>query len=92
MLITNALDDPLIVRECHEIPEKYTGMVIGHRLVAACVIVKRIPYSRKIWLGIKFGNLAVYLHDCRIKIHRIKFYYLYIYTYAGAIPYSILQW
>jgi predicted alpha/beta-fold hydrolase len=25
MLITNALDDPLIVRKCHEIPEKYTG-------------------------------------------------------------------
>ena len=26
ILITNALDDPLIVRKCHEIPEKYTGM------------------------------------------------------------------
>ena len=25
ILITNALDDPLITRKCHEIPEKYTG-------------------------------------------------------------------
>lgn len=25
ILITNALDDPLIMRNCHEIPEKYTG-------------------------------------------------------------------
>lgn len=25
ILITNALDDPLILRKCHEIPEKYTG-------------------------------------------------------------------
>lgn len=25
ILMTNALDDPLIVRKCHEIPEKYTG-------------------------------------------------------------------
>ena len=25
ILITNALDDPLIIRKCHEIPEKYTG-------------------------------------------------------------------
>ena len=58
MLITNALDDPLIVRECHEIPEKYTGMIMGHRLVTACVIVKRIPYSRKIWLGIKFWQFC----------------------------------
>lgn len=64
MLITNALDDPLIVRECHEIPEKYTGMIIGHRLMTACVIVERIPYSRKIWLGIKFCNFAVYHHNC----------------------------
>ena len=25
ILITNALDDPLVMRNCHEIPEKYTG-------------------------------------------------------------------
>lgn len=25
ILITNALDDPLIIRKCHEIPEKYTS-------------------------------------------------------------------
>ena len=25
MLITNAIDDPLVVKECHEIPKKYIG-------------------------------------------------------------------
>ena len=25
MLITNAVDDPLITRKCHQVPEKYTG-------------------------------------------------------------------
>lgn len=39
ILITNALDDPLVIRKCHEIPEKYTGKSqIGDRL-----IVRRMP-------------------------------------------------
>ena len=29
-----------------------------------------IPHSRKSWLGIKFGGLAVYLCNCQIKIRQ----------------------
>ena len=30
----------------------------------------KIPYSRKIWRGIKFGGLAVYLNNRQIKIRQ----------------------
>ena len=30
ILITNALDDPLVLKQCHEIPEKYTGKSTVH--------------------------------------------------------------
>ena len=43
----------------------------------------RIPYSRKIWRGIKFGGLAVYYYNRQIKI-RQNFLLIYI---RMAIPY-----
>ena len=42
-----------------------------------------IPYSRKIWQGIKFGDLAVYLNNRQIKICQ-NFLLAYI---CMAIPY-----
>ena len=42
-----------------------------------------IPYSRKIWRGIKFGGLAVYYYNRQIKI-RQNFLLAYI---CMAIPY-----
>ena len=43
-----------------------------------------IPYSQKIWRGIKFGSLAVYLNNRQIKI-RQNFLLAYI---RVAIPYQ----
>ena len=42
-----------------------------------------IPYSRKIWLGIKFGGLAVYLCNRQIKMRQ---YFILAYIHV-AIPY-----
>ena len=42
-----------------------------------------LPYSRKIWRGIKFGGLAVYYYNRQIKIHQ-NFLLAYI---RMAIPY-----
>ena len=42
-----------------------------------------IPYRWKIWWGIKFGGLAVYLHDCQIKIRQ---YFILAYIHM-TIPY-----
>ena len=43
-----------------------------------------IPYSRKIWWGIKVGGLAVYITTAKLKF--AKFSYLHIYIIM-AIPY-----
>ena len=42
-----------------------------------------IPYSRKIWRGIKFGVLAIYSSNCQIKICQ-NFLFAYIHM---VIPY-----
>ena len=40
------------------------------------VLLQHIPYSRKIWWGIKFGDLAVYLCNHQIKICSFLFVYI----------------
>ena len=44
-----------------------------------------IPYSRKIWQGIKFGSLGVYLCNRQIKISQ---YFILAYIIRNAIPYK----
>ena len=46
------------------------------------------PYSRKIWRGIKFGSLAVYLCNRHIKIHQyfILAYCIYIWQSLTKSP------
>ena len=46
-----------------------------------------IPYSQKIWRGIKFGSLEVYSSDRQIKI-RQNFLLTYMHM---AIPYQIIK-
>ena len=41
-------------------------------------------YSRKIWRGIKYGGLVVYLCNCQIKICQ---YFLLAYIIRMVIPY-----
>ena len=47
------------------------------------IVLYPLPYSSKIWRGIKFGGLAVYYYNCQIKI-RQHFLLAYIHM---AIPY-----
>ena len=48
-----------------------------------------IPYSRKLWQGIKFGSLAVYCCNCQIKIFQ---YFILTYNYICiVIPYWTIQ-
>ena len=57
----------------------------ARRLIDRSVTIARmyIPYSRKIWLGIKFGGLAVYLCNRQIKMRQ---YFILAYIHV-AIPY-----
>ena len=48
-----------------------------------CVKCFQIPYSRKIWWGIKFSGLAVYLCKCQIKMRQ---YFILAYIHV-VIPY-----
>ena len=41
-------------------------------------LIKNIPYSRKIWQGIKFGGLAVYFATAKLKSASISFSHIYI--------------
>ena len=41
-------------------------------------LVSTLLYSWKIWQGIKFGSLAVYLCNCHIKIHQ---YFIHVLAY-----------
>ena len=51
-----------------------------------CNFLIIIPYSRKIWQGIKFGGLAVYVITAKLKSAKIS--YLHIYNIIHmAIPY-----
>ena len=44
-----------------------------------------LPYSWKIWRGIKFGSLAVYSSYRQVKIHQ-NFLLAYDYTYGDPVP------
>ena len=46
--------------------------------VANCI---HILYSRKIWWGIKFGNLTVYITTAKLK--SAKIFYLHIYVWRS---------
>ena len=37
-----------------------------------------IPYSRKIWWGIKFGGLAVYHNNRQLKSAKISYSHIYV--------------
>ena len=60
---------------------------------ASCSIKMLILYSQKIWWGIKFGSLVVYLHNRQINIS-----YLHIYVWRSLTkspnlnPPTFLQW
>ena len=45
---------------------------------------KQIPYSRKIWQGIKFGRIKFTFTTARLKCTNISYLHIYIYM---AIPY-----
>ena len=50
-----------------------------HNTIGKCIgDMILIPYSWKIWQGIKFGGLAVYLVTVKLKFTNI----LYVYTYV----------
>ena len=44
---------------------------------------QRLPYSQKIWWGIKFGGLAVYIITAKLKSAKIS---TRIYTYGDPVP------
>ena len=46
-------------------------------------VYRRIPYSRKIWQGIKFGSLAVYITTAKLKSAKMS--YLHIYAYGDPV-------
>ena len=56
---------------------------VWHAARTSLTPIGTIPYSRKIWQGIKFGSLAVYLNNRQIKI-RQNFLLAYMHM---AIPY-----
>ena len=59
------------------------SQTIPPAVAAAGCVVKLLPYSRKIWRGVKFGGLADCLSNRQIKIHQ-TFLLAYI---CMAIPY-----
>ena len=65
--------------------------VCMHDIVYAGLITT--PYSRRLWWQIKFGDLAVYLCTCQIKIH--QFFVLAYDKCDNPLPNgsaNILQW
>ena len=65
------------------VSDKYASSSIYITLSTGMVPIDMLPYSRKIWRGIKFGGLAVYYYNRQIKI-RQNFLLAYI---RMAIPY-----
>ena len=42
-----------------------------------------IPYSRKIWWGIKFGGLAVYITIAKLKSAKISYSHIILYVWRS---------
>ena len=49
-----------------------------------------IPYSRKIWRGIKFGGLAVCVKTAKLKSAKIFYACMYVWQYR-TIPPNLFQ-
>ena len=65
--------------------------------VGSCMLLKvalyniipnqeRIPYSRKIWQGIKFGGLAVYITTAKLKSAKISYSHIYVWRSRNEPP------
>ena len=55
----------------NQVPSKYP-------LLLLFIEVQIIPYSRKIWRGIKFGGLAVYITTAKLKSAKISYSHIYV--------------
>ena len=44
--------------------------------------LSKLPYSQKIWRGIKFGSLAVYVTTAKLKSAKISKSHIYMYIYV----------
>ena len=42
-----------------------------------------LPHSRKIWRGIKFGNLVVYITTAKLKFAKISYAHIYMYVWQS---------
>ena len=51
---------------------------ILNQFFVAGVYISYIPYSRKIWRGIKFGGLAVYITTAKLKSAKISYSHIYV--------------
>ena len=47
---------------------------------------RSIPYSRKIWRGIKFGGLAVRLATAKLKSAKMSYSHIYVWRPRSELP------
>ena len=77
-------------------PHMVKVYVMNHFYISVFLHVLCIPYSQKIWWGIKFGGLAVRLATAKLKSANIS--YLHIYVWQSRTeppnlnPPMFLQW
>ena len=69
---------------CRIIPDKSLrlfplGVQLEHEPFA-------LPYSQKIWWGIKFGGLVVCLSNRQIKIRQISYSHIYVWRSHTELP------
>ena len=50
------------------------------------LILIYIPYSRKIWRGIKFGGLVVYITTAKLKSTKLFYSHIYIWRSRTELP------
>ena len=79
----------LLHSQLHVVLQLFLGHHLGYnslKLVEISLFSKIqwcIPYSRKIWRGIKFGGLAVYITTTKLKSAKISCSYIYIYMWQS---------
>ena len=56
----------------------------SHPCIILHIILKiGIPYSRKIWRGIKFGGLAVYITTAKLKFAKLSYSHIHVYVWRS---------